>query len=172
MEGDNQSGGPLKLFWSKPTVTAKLADLYVGEKGLDIKASDFLRAETMADEMKLPVGTVVGYAGVHLLAKCRRKDPDKPRSIEKELIKIQQDLLPSEGANSVGVQAGQVFLNELDGYVGAMEERYGKFTYQAFFRKAIADFWAYRKKTAEMAARRREMSERRKVDADDPEEKE
>ena len=165
MDGDQSD--PLKKFWEAMNAKKQLY-LLEAEKTLNLKESDCLRAEAMAEEMKLPAGLAVGYAGLRLMAACRKR----AGAIEMELLEVEQDLLSSESARSVGIQAPQAFFDDLEHYVTAMEKKHERFTYQAFFRKAINDFWAYRKKTAEKSARRKEMSAGRKGDARGGEKKE
>ena len=170
MKGD-RTDSDLQWFWSRPKVEAKPADLYEGSKTLDLKTSDYLYAEAMAAEMKIPVGAVVGYAGTRLMAKCRRKDPTIPMPIENELVEIEKDLLPTEEAKSVKIQAPEAFFKDLELYIAAFKEAFGAFTYQAFFRKAIRLLWEYRKNEAEKSARRKEMSGSGKGDVDSGEKK-
>ena len=177
MEDDENDIGDLEFFWTRPIVKPKktdlLTDLYKkGRKILDLKVSDYLRAEQMAEEMKIPIGLVFGQAGVRLMAKCRRKDPKKELPIERELFKIHKALVGREENRSVEIVAPQLFITDLDVYVIAMKETFGEFSYQAYYKKAIDDFWLYRDKTAESAARRREMSDDGKGGANAPEKKE
>lgn len=177
MEGDDHNDGDLDFFWSRPKVQAKktdaLTDLYEkGHKVLDLKESDYLRALEMAEEMKIPIGAVVGHAGLRLMGKCRRRDPKKDLPIEKDLFRIHKSLIAREANRSVEIVAPQIFIEDLDVYVIAVSETFGEFSYQAFYRKAIGDFYEYRDKTAESAARRRKLSGDGKGEANPGEKKE